>query len=94
MRSEAVTSRERFAKQLLDLVTAFSEEQVGKMETTVSTLGRANDKASTSITESTVQLNASWEAVQADQSHINQYLESGLLDAEQRQVDNAEVMDL
>lgn len=91
MHSEAVTAREQFAKQLLDLVATFSEEQLRKMEDTTSSLSHANDKAMLAITESTKQLDAGFEAAQADRTRIHQFIESGLLDAEQRQTDNEEV---
>jgi hypothetical protein len=91
IRSGVVVGRERFAKQLLDLVTAFSEEQMERVEATASSVDCANEQAFIAIGESTARLDTSWKTVQVDRFRVCQNIEGGLLGADQRQADNIEV---
>lgn len=94
MHSETVSARNQFTKKIVDLFTAFSEEQHVKFESTTSALGQANENAANVLKKSVKQLDAGYKKVLLDRSRMNEFVECGLEDAEQRKSDNFEVSDI
>jgi hypothetical protein len=91
MQSEALLSREQLSKQLISLITSFSEEQHSKIAKVNSAVAQENTRAAALLKEDVSLLESGYQTILTDRTNMRQFVESGLADAEQRRIDNSEV---